>query len=46
VIDAFDTMWFGDANFPLSEEVFETLLSGSRNHVVVMPTTMRKAQVA
>jgi len=45
VIDVFDTIWFGDANFPLSEEVFETLLSGGRNHVVVMPTTMRKTQV-
>jgi hypothetical protein len=46
VIDVFDTMWFGDANFPLSEEVFETLLNGGHNHVVVMPTTMRKRQVA
>ena len=46
MVDLFDTMWFGDANFPLSEEVFETLLSGGRNHVVVMPTTMRKQQVA
>jgi hypothetical protein len=46
VVDVFDTMWFGDANFPLSEEVFETLLAGGHNHVVVMPTTMRKAQVA
>jgi hypothetical protein len=44
--EVFDTVWFGDANFPLSEAVFETLLSGGRNHVVVMPTTMRKAQVA
>ncbi len=45
MIDAFDAMWFGDANFPLSEEVFAALLTGDRNHVVVMPTTLRKAQV-
>jgi hypothetical protein len=38
-------MWFGDANFPLSEEVFTTLLTG-RTHIVVMPTTLRAAQVA
>jgi hypothetical protein len=45
LIDAFDTIWFGDANFPLSEEVFAALLAGGRNHIVVMPTTLRKAQV-
>jgi hypothetical protein len=42
---AFDTMWFGDANFPLSEEVFEALLVGGENHMFVMPTTRRRAQV-
>jgi hypothetical protein len=46
MIDAFDAMWFGDANFPLSEDVFATLLGSGHNHVVVMPTTLRKAQVA
>ncbi len=46
MIDAFDAMWFGDANFPLSEDVFEALLAGGRDHVIVMPTTLRKAQVA
>lgn len=43
---AFDTMWFGDANFPLSEEVFAALLEGGDKHVFVMPTTLRRAQVA
>jgi hypothetical protein len=38
-------MWFGDARFPLSEEVFEALLAGGANHVFVMPTTLRRAQV-
>jgi len=42
----FDTMWFGDANFPLSEDVFSALLTGGANHVFVMPTTLRKEQVA
>jgi hypothetical protein len=46
MINAFDAMWFGDASFPLSEEVFTTLLRSGRNHVVVMPTTLRQAQVA
>ena len=46
MVDVFDTMWFGDAGFPLSEAVFEALLTGGDNHVVVMPTTMRKAQVS
>jgi hypothetical protein len=45
VVDAFDALWFGDADFPLGEDVFGALLDGGRNHVVVMPTTMRKAQV-
>ena len=38
-------MWFGDANFPLSEDVFAALLASGRNHVVAMPTTLRKGQV-
>jgi hypothetical protein len=46
MINAFDTLWFGDANFPLSEDVFAALLTSGRNHVVVMPTTLREAQVA
>jgi hypothetical protein len=46
VAEAFDAMWFGDANFPLGEDVFEALLTGGRNHVIVMPTTMRKGQVS
>ena len=44
--DAFTALWFGDANFPLSEAVFEALLSSGPDHVVVMPTTRRKAQVS
>ncbi len=42
---AFDTMWFGDAAFPLSEDVFAALLAGGANHMFVMPTTKRRAQV-
>jgi hypothetical protein len=42
---AFDTIWFGDANFPLSEDVFDALLASGANHVFVMPTTKRRAQV-
>jgi hypothetical protein len=38
-------MWFGDARFPLSEEVFTALLTGGANHVFVMPTTLRRSQV-
>lgn len=44
-LTAFDTMWFGDANFPLSEDVFGALLTGDANHTFVMPTTRRRAQV-
>ncbi len=36
-MDAFDATWFGDANFPLSEDVFAALLFSNDNHVVVMP---------
>src|SRR5579871_5096560 len=42
---AFDTVWFGDANFPLSEQVFDALLTSGPNHVFLMPTTKRRAQV-
>jgi hypothetical protein len=42
---AFDTMWFGDASFPLSEDVFDALLTSGANHTFVMPTTKRRAQV-
>lgn len=42
---AFNTIWFGDANFPLSEDVFGALLTGGANHMFVMPTTKRRAQV-
>lgn len=41
----FDTLWFGDASFPLSEAVFDALLASGANHVIVMPTTKRRAQV-
>jgi hypothetical protein len=38
-------MWFGDATFPLSEEVFAALLASDANHMFVMPTTKRRSQV-
>jgi len=42
---AFNAMWFGDANFPLSEDVFGALLTGGASHMFVMPTTKRRPQV-
>lgn len=44
-VRAFDCVWFGDASYPLSEDVFQALLD-SPQRVVVMPTTNRRAQVA
>lgn len=44
-VAAFNTMWFGDASFPLSEDVFDALLAGGANHTFVMPTTKRRGQV-
>lgn len=44
-LSAFNSMWFGDANFPLSEDVFGALLTGGANHTFVMPTTKRRTQV-
>ena len=41
----FDAMWFGDANFPLGEDVFTALLTSGGNHMFVMPTTRRGAEV-
>jgi hypothetical protein len=46
VTTSFDAMWFGDANYPLGESVFTTLLASGRDHVVVMPTTRRREQVS
>jgi hypothetical protein len=44
-LTVFNTVWFGDANFPLSDDVFEALLTSAANHTFVMPTTKRRAQV-
>jgi hypothetical protein len=45
VLAVFNTLWFGDAHFPLSEELFAALLAAGPNHTFVMPTTKRRAQV-